>query len=169
MSSLNVLTVSCTGCGACCATVGIPPFTPGEAENLLPDELDQFRAQRMRLVRREPCLWYVDGRCSNYDRRPLACRLFTPGGRTCSGIKSGEIGLVGGYFWETLPWLIDGEDDVAALQEEIISEFGQWEAHRFLGLLFVDKEKRDKIDDGLQEQYDGTVEHDLRTMDTLQD
>ena len=114
---LVVLEDPCQGCGACCEYQGAPPgyapayeadgetpaewwATPdGRAWKALPDDLrrtldDYYRAVRDGVLEdresiADPCLWYdpVSGRCSHYQWRPEACRLFEAGGDDCLGIR----------------------------------------------------------------------------------
>jgi|GEM_PF-491671 len=86
---------SCDDCGACCMTVGTPPF-------VLDDERDEARERGVSLPmraeiearRREldvtgrrdvPCLWFDNEtlRCRHHSRRPQVCRDYAMGDWHC--------------------------------------------------------------------------------------
>lgn len=80
------LPLTCGGCGACCATQGLPPgYTvpalmaglPADLRDELLAHLDEERRSRSsRHERGLPCLWYDEETraCRHYEHRPAVCR-----------------------------------------------------------------------------------------------
>ena len=88
--------MDCTDCGVCCLPMGYPPFfalahsVTDDAEFLRLPESEQQQLRRLRAElgpwpTSQPCLWYdvASKRCSRYDDRPTACRVFIVGGIKC--------------------------------------------------------------------------------------
>jgi len=97
---------SCEGCGACCRTVGVPPFridylvNEPQARHVPQPLIDEFLpAWEVRLyVTESPCLWFdsLTARCRHYDLRPQACRDFELNSPSCVEVRkeyppSGEV------------------------------------------------------------------------------
>lgn len=75
----------CEDCGACCMTVGVPPFTDSEFADL--DDEVQTELSLYRILGRTKgmiCAWLNSSRkCDGYSVRPDACRNFERGGDDC--------------------------------------------------------------------------------------
>jgi uncharacterized protein len=98
--------ITCDGCGACCLSVGHPPFLL-ELDDGIPrpiagadSEADLRRlhsappaAQAAYLAHygtiHVPCSWLdeLEGRCRFYEFRPDVCREFEVGGKWCSQFR----------------------------------------------------------------------------------
>jgi len=97
MSQALPVLSSCEGCGACCHTVGVPPFRIDRLVNepiqkQVPDQLLQelLPAWEVRLlVSASPCLWYdpATARCRHYAIRPDACRDFERNSPSCAAAR----------------------------------------------------------------------------------
>jgi Fe-S-cluster containining protein len=79
----------CAGCGACCFTVGIPPFyRDGDEWKDLPEalrrDIEEFPIEANSLPT-QPCIW-LDLEtllCRHYQIRPQHCREFSVDGDGC--------------------------------------------------------------------------------------
>lgn len=68
----------CATCNAaCCRGLEFAPWSDDERD-ALPDELASARNARS-----DTCPHLSNGRCTIWDRRPLVCRNFQPGGELC--------------------------------------------------------------------------------------
>lgn len=95
---------SCTGCGACCLHLTIPPFDSYDDDDydfkILPDAMKvELQAEWDRVFGHEaeryegrlgnstgkPCCWLdmETRRCRNYEHRPTICADFEPGCAVC--------------------------------------------------------------------------------------
>lgn len=113
--SLDVVQISCSGCGACCREMVTPPMyvalliNPawlGDDEDSqrvreLPDDLrhellDDFERRRIcdHAGRRYVCLWFDEATkgCKHYELRPSICREFEMGSEECHGWRR-EYGI----------------------------------------------------------------------------
>lgn len=82
----EVRSLRCDDCGACCTTIGTPPFLGFEVYQLpgiLQDEVLEkgFNNERDG----KPCYWFDNEtkKCSQYDNRPQLCQDFEVGGDGC--------------------------------------------------------------------------------------
>ena len=84
----------CGGCGACCMSVGVPPFSDDEY-NKLDGEVQTEIALYKILGRTKGmvCAWLTEAReCDGYSIRPDVCRLFERGGDACIHLRA-EYGI----------------------------------------------------------------------------
>jgi Fe-S-cluster containining protein len=85
---------NCGQCGACCMSVGVPPFTNEEYDNL--DGEVQTEIALYKILGRTKgmvCAWLTDTReCDAYAIRPIACRQFERGGVSCRVLRE-EYGV----------------------------------------------------------------------------
>jgi len=82
---------SCTGCGACCLRMTLPPVMTEYPEDAtwwrnLPGKLKaeiEAAEQTDRFL--QPCIWLdlETRQCRNYEHRPPTCREFVPGCEVC--------------------------------------------------------------------------------------
>ena len=79
----------CLACGACCASVGYPPFNGWELAKqtrMLKQVIQWYKVHSPRDRRtKAPCLMYdfVTGQCLIYNRRPAICRNYQEGSQRC--------------------------------------------------------------------------------------
>lgn len=95
--SLDVVQISCSGCGVCCMHMGSPPFMPDEVARLPDDVKASYHAVRetRRLqyaatgVDDVPCGWFdmETRQCRHYAHRPECCSGFTTGGEYCVNMR----------------------------------------------------------------------------------
>lgn len=84
----------CDGCGACCMSIGVPPFDENGCEptdetdveyQALPEELkreiDAAWKKGTASFAGKPCIWFdAETRlCKHYEYRPVVCAEFVPG------------------------------------------------------------------------------------------
>jgi Fe-S-cluster containining protein len=78
---------SCTGCGACCLDMGIPPFYPADPFfATLPTHLARkIRPLLATPAPKIPCIWLnlETKQCMHYEYRPQICREFVMAGQEC--------------------------------------------------------------------------------------
>ncbi len=81
---------SCTGCGACCAQIGTPPFTYCEGDRPPAELAWDIDAHALRFDNMLPCLWYdpATRTCRHYEYRPAVCREFVVGSNACRSWRS---------------------------------------------------------------------------------
>ena len=102
------MTQSCTGCGACCLGMGVPPFDDPHEDgtdpefDVLPEPLKQ---EIIALMEEEswafkPCLWFdrETRRCRHYELRPTTCKVFKPGNPVC--LDDRTIAMAKGFLSE---------------------------------------------------------------------
>lgn len=88
MSVKLPVVTNCDGCGACCMSMGTPPFAgPGDPSwDALPEQLKaEIKAEVFRPGRNYdgPCIWLENGRCKHHAIRPMICREFEIGSPAC--------------------------------------------------------------------------------------
>lgn len=79
--------ITCEGCGACCMSVGWPPFDRDEEiESLPPAVRADFRIG----VKDTPCTWLDEEtrQCRHYEYRPDVCRDYEMGEFDCQLARS---------------------------------------------------------------------------------
>ena len=74
------LRFECTGCGDCCTRPGYVLLTKEDIERLgdegMVTEHPYFGIPMLKRTEAEGCLYFLDGKCSIYDRRPKQCRTY---------------------------------------------------------------------------------------------
>jgi Fe-S-cluster containining protein len=86
---VTLTVLDCRTCGACCTTVGSPPFS-WEEKMTMPTRLAAAMENRVR-SRGQPCHAFDAARvrCRIYKRRPRRCRDFEVGGGHCREFRRG--------------------------------------------------------------------------------
>jgi uncharacterized protein len=89
-AAMELIVLSCAGCGACCNLQQHPPFMPTELDALPPGLAAELQAAMTRDKRKTgPCLWLtVDKQCGHYQHRPEVCRQFELGGEECLLVRT---------------------------------------------------------------------------------
>lgn len=137
------LVPSCEGCGACCRTIGLPPFeAPNPALGIpLRGELSErqradaevfermpaaLRAEHAGLVRAlaadptgAPCPWLDPDTkaCRHYEFRPANCRAWVVGSAGCHAMRNSPTALI--------TWAVDNRPERwrnPLLAQEVVGE-----------------------------------------------
>lgn len=86
---MNLPIINCDGCGACCLSMGSPPFLGFEIYELPIDlqkeVLDNIESEHNKV----PCHWYdiSTKKCRNYNYRPKICRDFEINNESCRSYR----------------------------------------------------------------------------------
>lgn len=80
---------NCHGCGACCRSIGLPPFMYGEIlalpEKLKSEMMAWQKDKHIKEASGDACVWYdADTRlCKHHEHRPEICKDFVVGDMFC--------------------------------------------------------------------------------------
>ena len=80
MNEALAVKINCAECGKCCVDPNLAPVLFPHEEHDYQKELRRApNGGQLPTVAKKPdgkCVYYADGKCQIYDRRPLECRLY---------------------------------------------------------------------------------------------